>query len=196
MVTGWMRPRIAAAASGSSAAHHGQDWSSQCRSSVSPATPSRIAAMPVACARPGTSPNRIAASSSAKSGARLPKAPATFGPMRRFASKVSKVTEAGNSSPTRAKTMAPRSAKPCRSSSSGASSHSSRVELGTLTSTPRAGGAWRKPNCVSTSPRPKHSEEASASKTGLSGTVASIRERRRRRVPSRRPRRLHAPRAF
>src|SRR5262249_44819135 len=147
---------------------------SQLRSIDNVMTPITTMAMPSACNGRGTSLSRNAATRTANSGVKLLSAPEMLGPMRRLASKVSKVTVAGNNKPTRTKIKAPRGSHPSQSSMNGARAEKSTAEVGMLTDAPRLGGTWRRPNCVSTSARPNRNEAHSASTCGSSSTLQPL----------------------
>ncbi len=163
---------MAAAATGSAAAQYDQGTPSQRRSIDRVTTPATIVAMPSACSGRGTSPKKSAAGSTAKIGVKLLSAPDMLGPIRRLASKVSKVTTAGNNRPTTTKMTAARGSQPRQSSRNGESSQSRTPDVGMLTSAPWPGAAWRRPNCVSTSARPNTNDAPSASTMGLSSKDA------------------------
>src|SRR6516162_8697917 len=168
LVIGWVRPRIPAIPIGSRIAPKLQRVPSQSRSIDNMITPITTMAMPSACRGRGTSLSRNAATRTANSGVKLLSAPQMLGPMRRFASNVSKVTVAGNNKPTRTKIKAPRGSHPFQSSMNGARAEKSTAEVGMLTDAPRLGGTWRRPNWVSTSARPNRNEAHSASTCGSS----------------------------
>ena len=81
----------------------------------------------------------MTATSTANSGVVLDTVPAIVGPVKRFETKLSSVTTAGNTTPTPAKIASAVAFPPSPWSRSGASSQYASVVEGMLTSAPRAG---------------------------------------------------------
>ncbi len=89
--------------------------------------------------------------------------PATVGPVSRFDAKLSRVTTAGNTTPTAAKTANAVAFQPSARRRKGASSQNASVVVGMLTSAPRAGCRVRRPTFARTTAVPRNAEETSAS---------------------------------
>src|SRR6516162_7351128 len=121
------------------------------------------------CQKRSCSPSSITASSTAKSGANPPIAPATFGPIRRLDSKFNSVTAAGNSSPMTANRPAAGKSASAGSIENGARHQKNSVEVGMLKAAPSRGGIQRNANWVSAkaAPNAKLENSAKATASGL-----------------------------
>src|SRR2546425_7907066 len=162
LLTGWMKPRMAAARSGSSRYQERQRPPSAPRAAVSSTTPATIATRPPNWATRSGSPSITKASATANSGARLPSVPVITGPSARLAAKVSSVAAPGYKSPTTAKMATALHATVLPAKATGDMQISSKVEDGMAIAAPDKGDKCRKPSCVSTKPAPKQNAEAKA----------------------------------
>src|SRR5262249_21236169 len=96
LTDGWMNPRTAAAANGSSSAHERQcAMPSRPRVTLRITTPVTVTSTPPIWAWRNGSPNRNTAKPTPNTGPRVAKALVITGPSARLAAKVSSVTAAG-----------------------------------------------------------------------------------------------------
>src|SRR6516162_1664930 len=104
----------------------------------------------------------VTARTTARTGVRLLREPAMFGPISRLDSKFSGAAAPGNSNPTQANRTTALASPPLASTKNGARHQKSSVEVGMLIVTPNQGCIHRNPNWVRTKPAPNMNIDARA----------------------------------